>query len=244
MSEQTIIRSARLVYKGLQPRLRPAQDVEYQSLLRDYQSDEQFRRNVHQIAAGMHCTVVDVSVRFGIILAPAADTRFSMTAADFRARLKIEDKGILALILVAIAATFFPTASSLDSSEVSSELSATVNQIRQRLQAICRGFEAAHASDPSALPPHLQDSWRAILRKPSVRESRESDGGKILRGSVADLNGMILIAIRGLVDGGLLVEEESSNEPQYIPLSRFRIQVRELAADRLFELAGQIISKE
>lgn len=231
--------AARLVYKGLAPRQRPIMDEEYRELIKSHEADETFREQVRDIADAMGLAVLDVSSH-GIVLAPRPESRFATTAAEYRAKVSIEDRGLIALIQVAVAATFFPTAASLEFLERASEVTATAGRIRENLQTLCRGLEKRFTADPAAVPLELEEGWRIVLRKPSVRDRAERDDERARRAATGDLDGLVQIVLKNLVDNGMLRREDTQREPFYLPTRRYRVHLREMAANEIFDLCHRI----
>ena len=239
MGSEAIHRAARLVLKGLSPRLRPASDLEYRDLVAEYMADDAFRAVVHTIAGAFEMKVLDVSP-MGIVLAPHPETRFAATVSDYRARLGEVDRGLLALIQVAVAATFFPTAASLEIIDRPGEVSVTVSRIRDNLLALCRRLEQAFVADPKAVPSELREAWRVVLERPILSPSLEKEAGRARRAAPRELDGIIRIVLNNLEDQGMVRSETSRDEPFYLPLRRYKVQLRELAANEVFDFCHRL----
>lgn len=239
MGSEAIHRAARLVLKGLSPRLRPATDLEYRELVAEYMADDAFRGVVHTIAGAFEMRVLDVSP-MGIVLAPHPETRFAATVSDYRARLGEVDRGLLALIQVAVAATFFPTAASLEIIDRPGEVSVTVSRIRDNLLALCRRLEQAFTADPKAVPSELRETWRVVLERPIFSPSLDREAGRARRAAPRELDGIIRIVLNNLEDQGMVRSETSRDEPFYLPLRRYKVQLRELAANEVFDFCHRL----
>lgn len=238
-SDDVICKAARLIYKGLAPRGRPSADEDYKELLRRYQASDEFRQSVHSVAEGLELRVLDVS-QYGIVLSPAEGGLFAMSAADFRAQVNDKDRGVIALIQVAIAATFFPTAESLNDLDRRPP-PATLRQIRDRLIGLCRELERRYQAAPTPIMDGLLEGWRAILQKPVLQERAERDGSKgRSRAALSNLDGTIQIVAQRMCEHGCLSEERTSDVPLYIALHRYRIQLRDLASNALFALCQEM----
>lgn len=240
MSGSTVWRASRLVLKGLAPRLHPTRDSEYAALIRDWEGDESFRQHVLDVAAGLDLRVLQVG-RGGIILMPAPGSRFAMTAADYRANVKTEDRGLIALVQVAVAATFYPTAASLETLD-RPVTTVTVQQIRETLVNLCQQAKAAGAGSAACLPAHLEEAWRAVLRKPQIPAERmEREADRPQRAAPGNLEGIIRIVLNTLVEAGMVAEEATADgDGFYVPLPRYQLQLRETAADDLFLLCHEL----
>lgn len=239
MTEETVRRAARLVFKGLNPRLRPAADLEYRELVAEYLADPPFREMVHSIAGAFEMDVLDVSPT-GIVVAPRPETRFAATVSDYRARLADVDRGLIALMLVAVAATFFPTAASLEILDRPGEVSVTVSRIRDNLVALCRRLEQAFVAEPRAVPEPLREAWRTVLDRPVVTPSMDKDAGRPRRAAPRELDGLIRIVLNNLEEQGMVRSEPARDEDIYWPLRRYKVQLRELAANEVYEFCSQL----
>ncbi|MGN5478197.1 hypothetical protein ACTMU2_18015 [Cupriavidus basilensis] len=106
--------AARLIAKGLQTRLVPANDKEYRDLLALYEAQPTFRELVQEIALGLSLSVLSGTSR-GLVLMPAdEESRFAFRLGDMRTALTLEEKALVVLVHTAIAAHFYPTGESLD----------------------------------------------------------------------------------------------------------------------------------
>ena len=106
--------AATLVYKGLQPKLVVSKDKEYRELLTRYESNSAWRSMVQDIAIGMGLQTLAVNPE-GAFFAPASNkSRFAMRLQDIRLGMAPEEKAIMVLTHVAVAALFYPTAERLN----------------------------------------------------------------------------------------------------------------------------------
>jgi hypothetical protein len=105
------------VYKGLAIGQTPASDREYGELVRKYLADPAFRELVHEVADAMELVLLEsVSEERGLLLAPASqESRFAWRLMDIRQNsMEEHEKAMLLLAHLAIVASFFPTAESLE----------------------------------------------------------------------------------------------------------------------------------
>ena len=120
-----------LLNKGLSPRVSALRgDVDYRQLLAHWRADPEFRQLVHDLAPMLGLRVIDV-LEHTIVLAPyGPDSVFAATLTDLRRDIGEMSRGALALVHVAIAATFFPTAVALTGAQDDfAEVSATPARI-------------------------------------------------------------------------------------------------------------------
>jgi len=178
--EEYCARAARLLYKGLHPRLHPQQDREYSELVRTWLADHRLRQTLEGVATGLELVVVDVSEQ-GLVLAPRTpESRFAMSLTDYRQSLAGDtqrlSRGALALVQIGIAATFFPTADRLDDLEGYEGESIRLQDIREVVIALCQRLAQAH--DPN-LGERDSDAVRpdAILHPGADAPLNEHDVG-------------------------------------------------------------------
>ena len=93
------------------------------------------------------------------------DSVFAATLTDLRRDLGEMPRGALALIHVAIAATFFPTATVLTGTQDDhAEVSATSARIAALLREHCRRLEDEASDDPDLEEAGLVEAWRELAR--------------------------------------------------------------------------------
>lgn len=242
MIEDIVYKAARLIYKGLQPRSYAEKDKEYGELLRLCLSSFEFTDHVKAIAEGMSLVVVDISDK-GIILAPAStDSRFAMGLSDYRKELEGEvdpenieaqaKRGIIALIQVAIAATFFPTAEILDDDDYEAlGKSATIEDFNAVLLRMCENV--VKADDQELIAPSLQKGARWVQTLPDA----------LPKGKTATFRskiGAITIIVNQLDRSGLIKYHKTSDAECYFPTYKYQQLLRKRAVGHLFDLCHQL----
>lgn len=224
-------KAVRLLRKGLSPRASASRgDTEYGLLLAHWRADPEFRNLVEELAPMLELRVID-ALEHAIVLAPLGpDSVFAATLSDLRRDLGEISRGALALVHIAVAATFFPTAAVLEGmQEDNAELSATPARIAALLREQCQHLEDASSDDPDLQEAGLVEAWRELLRLPETRP----DGSQ--RASLGSLVGMVKLVLNQLNDHGMVQTLETAEGDTYMPTPRYRLQVRELAAHELFD---------
>ena len=224
-------RAVLLLNKGLSPRASALRgDSDYQQLLAHWRADPEFRNLVRELAPMLGLRVID-ALEHSIVLAPLGpDSVFAATLTDLRRDLGEMSRGALALIHIAIAATFFPTAAALKGADGDhAELSATPARIAALLREHCRRLEEGASDDPDLEEAGLVEAWRELARLPETRP----DGSQ--RAALNSLAGMVKLILNQLHDHGMVQTLETTGGETYMPTPRYRLQVRELAAHELFE---------
>lgn len=230
-------KAARLIYKSLHLSCNPVNDLEYRQLLALYRAEASFAEMVEDVAIGMELRVLDVSERGLIVVPNSADSKFSVRAADIRANLSSEQKSALVLVHIGIAAVFYPTTDGLDDDGYI-PMPASIGQFRDTVYALARQLQD-NSEAPEDIPAELSPGWGAITSLPISLPGSQ-------RASPASLVGLIKIALAFMTQHGLVhIDRESADEAAatYTPTHRLRVQLRENALHRLFELAQrQVLS--
>lgn len=220
-----------LLNKGLSPRLSALHgDSDYQQLLAHWRADPEFRKLVEDLAPMLGLRVVDV-LEYAIVLAPLGPgSVFAATLTDLRPGLGEMPRGALALVQIAIAATFFPTATELTGTQDDgAEVSVTPLRVATVLREHCQRLEAEAGDDPDLEDAGLVEAWRELARLPDARP----DGSQ--RAALTSLAGMVKLVLNQLHEHGMVRTVDTGEGEAYTPTPRYRLQVRELAANELFE---------
>jgi len=226
-----------LLNKGLSPRASALRgDSEYRQLLAHWRADPEFRNLVHELAPMLGLRVID-TLEHAIVLAPLGpDSVFAATLTDLRRDLGEMPRAALALIHVAIAATFFPTAAALTGTwDDHAEISVTPVRIAALLREHCRRLEDDVSDDPELKEAGLVEAWRELSRLPETRPDGNS------RAALSSLAGMVKLVLNQLHEHGMVQILDTAEGETYMPTPRYRLQVRELAAHELFERCATVL---
>ncbi len=224
-----------LLNKGLSPRASALRDdVDYRQLLAHWRADPEFRQLVRDLAPMLGLRVIDV-LEHAIVLAPSGpDSVFAATLTDLRPGEM--SRGALALVHIAVAATFFPTAAVLTGAQDDfAEVSATPARIAAILREHCERLEAEAGDDPDLAEAGMAEAWRELIRLPDTRP----DGSQ--RAALSSLAGMAKRVLNQLQEHGMVRTLDTAEGETYIPTPRYRLQVRELAANELFERCASVL---
>ncbi|WP_432260845.1 hypothetical protein [Cupriavidus sp. TMH.W2] len=228
--------AARLVAKGLQARLVPANDKEYRDLLALYEGQPSFRELVQEIALGLSLSVLSGTAR-GLVLMPVDDeSRFAFRLGDMRTALTLEEKALVVLIHTAIAAHFYPTGESLDD-EMYNAPPVTERQALGALKLVCQHLAARGTAELQGLPKELEPGWQSVLLKPEARPEQQ-------RRTTSTLEGLVSMVFRLLQDAGLVrCEDDDGVNSRYTANWRFTVQLRE-STSRLFLATREAMNAE
>ena len=223
-------KAVRLIYKGLSPRLSALRDSDYKDLLKHYGADSDFRVLVDDLAQMLELKVLAV-LENSIILTP--DTKDSVFAArliDWRSGLGEMHQVAIALIHVAIAATFYPTASALADAEVDHvPLTVSARRIAETLLDLCQRLEEDVSDDPDPEDAGLAETWRELARYPLTKPDSSNRAG------FGSLVAMVKLVLNQLVESGMVQLYKTTEQDNYVSMPRYRVQIRELAATELFK---------
>jgi hypothetical protein len=227
--------ASRLVEWGLHPRALPEGHPEYRDLVRRWLDDGAFKAIVAAVAEGLKLRAVGVNVRTGIVLGTDSESVFAYTISRFR-RLFNDDPAVVALVLVAACATFYPLQDALDSDEVISP-SATLSEIRDRLSRLCQALESQEqAGDATAV--RWRRGWQYIRALPEIIDDAR-------RASRSHLHGLVGLVLNHLQETGFVaIEERQDGNHLYVATPRFRMMLAEHAAVPLLDIARAASTKE
>lgn len=229
--QSTARNAARLVYKALHFTLAPGNDQEYRELLALYRADAAFAAVVQDVAAGLELAILDVSERGLIVVPTSRESRFAVRMSDLRTGMSPDQKAALLLAHVAIAAVFFPTTDGLDDDTVPPP-PASVANFRDTLHALARRLK--ESSDlPSDIPPELAPGWEVLAALPVMVPASQ-------RAAPNSLVGLVKLALTHMQANNLVrLDRETDDEVEvtYTATHRLRVQTRELALRRLFEMS-------
>ncbi|GAA4234999.1 hypothetical protein GCM10022254_41220 [Actinomadura meridiana] len=245
--EDDIEAAGRLVSYGFRPKVRPFRDLDYAALVRRYNEDPEFERIVQRYAAGLKLRVIGVTGSAGAVLAPLPgsffETKLEPYARLFRQAQHRETERVLhGIVHLAAAALGFPSPADLADDKHVGRVS--VKEIDRVVQDICKELDARAAAagetgDPPQDEPELERVWRLYARRPEAAETRDD------RAAPHTNEALVLRVVRYLVEEGMLTaynEEAEESDRVFRTTSRYQLQVRELAALRLFEELTEIMN--
>ncbi|KPF96969.1 hypothetical protein IP86_14620 [Rhodopseudomonas sp. AAP120] len=221
--------ASRLVEWGLHPRALPEAHPEYRDLVRRWMDDGGFKAIVASVAEGLKLRVVGVSARTGIVLGTEMESVFAYTISRFRRNVSNDDAAVVALVLVAACATFYPAQDVLDSDEIMSP-SATLSEIRDRLTKLCQALESQDRNGDAAAA-RWRKGWQYIRALPEIVEDAR-------RTARSHLHGLVGLVLNHLFETGFVaVDERQDGNHLYVATPRFRMMLAEHAAVPLLDLA-------
>jgi hypothetical protein len=160
----------------------------------------------------------------GLVLGCTDDSPFALRLADYRSNLTVDQRVAHGLLLLALAAYWFPSAEAvLDDDEVvqSLEVPAFVGWLVE----LCGRLAEQETRDPALGTPELRSAWRVVLERAETRKT--ADG----RRTASTLTGMVESALEQLEKGGLVRRAED----RWVSTRAYRAQIRELSGHVAFE---------
>ncbi|MEN8214909.1 MAG: hypothetical protein ABFS56_00720 [Pseudomonadota bacterium] len=225
--------AAYLVSCGLKPKLNTHNNSRYCDCIDTYQTDDEYREMVKQIAAGFGLRVLDVS-KLGIVMAVVEkQSPFRPILADhIHTRFaKVEQRLMFGATILTIAAICFPNESSFDYDRARY---VTVTDVRLRLIQLAESFN----DKQDEVVPGLTNAWEVIKEKAPIMRT-PSGAHKI--GSLA---WVVEQAFKYLAEQKFISLKADDEDDTYRTHSKFRVYVREFAAMRAFEVIREALQYE
>ena len=224
-----------LLQLGLRPKEHPAENPDYQRLLRRHDQDADFRAALREIASGLGLEVLAADT-LGLVLAPGENSAFTMRRMDYpaSAREAGEDRLIDGLIHVAVLATVYPRAEDLDGDLTDPRPAISVNDVELTLRELCARLKAEAQADAGAADPTTASIASGLRAAWHVYESRPpSVGTEDGRASPRATRKRIENVLEFLLAQGAFRRTRRGNEMFYQPAWRYQILVQNFAADRM-----------
>ncbi|MEV7659332.1 hypothetical protein AB0O39_34850 [Streptomyces anulatus] len=225
--------AAELVRYGCRPRLRPLADARYRDLLQRYRMDKAFRDRVEAISQGLGVEVIAAHPQEGLVL-HAQDGGLFTYRIKHDLKRSAEQRLVLGLVHVAIAARVYPTEHDLEDETVKRVSVGEVDVFLRHLVEQLR--EASKGEDGLPVPePAVDAVWRMYDRRPPAKPTA---GGRGVTQS--STQAVIREALEWLVHQGMAMPAPEFGAGHYRLLHRFRLQVGEAAAMPAFETLRDI----
>lgn len=234
MSGPDVKQATRLIYKALHTTLVAENDVEYRELLALYRAEPEFAKIVAEIAEGLELRVSDFTERGLVVVPSSRESRFAFRLTDIRTGMPAEQKAALLLAHVAIASVFFPTTEGLED-ESYTPRPTSVAQFRDALYGLARRLKES-GGDGIEMAEALSPGWEYITSLPVAVPTAQ-------RAAFNSVVGFVRLALGNMTQNGLLLVNRDTGDDAalYTPRYRLRVQLRELALRRLFEVAQRAV---
>lgn len=231
--------AARLLQWGLRSKARPVQEPEYRELVQRYFDNTEFRTLVRQMADGLGLRVLEAN-EHGLFLSPMPESVFAFRPADFRpGRSSAEERLLVGLVQIAIAATIFPRQRDLDEPSQVARQPVTVEEIDTNVRAICDSYAHAAASngdpDASEIGQGMEEAWRIYQKRVSVAQTKGGGQGR------RTTHHLIRQTLDRLCELGCFTRE-GDDRPAFRPTMRYQVAVKEMAAAEMFRRVQDAIT--
>lgn len=164
----------RLVRYGLDPSVPPARSDEYRELVARCLADPAFREHTGGAAAALDLELLHVDATVGLVLAPRDGAVFAPSWSWLREQAKIqptaENRMIVGMLLVGVAALCYPTAAALSDPALRRFTATDVDTLLRRHGEML-------ADGDTVLEDGLEAAWQAYGARKSVAKTK---GGKQL----------------------------------------------------------------
>ncbi len=228
--DSDIFKATRLIRKGLKPKATPADDAEYRELLAYFRANSKFQEIVEQACAGLDLRIIDMDEKRGIYIVPTnAESPFAFKLSHIRTRMSEEEKAGLALAHFAIAKSFFPSTDLLENDDHLPPPS-SFKTFRDNFHVLAKSLKEQHADQKYSGEDRAAWDFLSSI----AIAIPDSD-----RAALSSLSGMIKLALKHLQDHGLLKLMQGADDETaqlYTPTKRFRVQLREQALQKAFEI--------
>ncbi|MBI2954831.1 MAG: hypothetical protein HYY30_10995 [Chloroflexi bacterium] len=238
---ETAEKASRLIAFGLRPKLRPAIDEEYGKLVSLYRADSHFRHITDAMAAGLRLRVIAAD-QSGLYLAAEDDSAFAYTLADFRRERGLSEvagtaqRGLYGLIVVGIAAYYYPRAQHLVDERHPSASAADIDSF---IRGVCDELRTRLGNqDPTFCTLDNEPAWWYYLRQRET--SSGSDGRRGQRGTCPAVEKTLEV----FAEYDLVQKVHTSQGLRYQAMERFRLQVARFAGNLLFDVLSDMRQRD
>jgi hypothetical protein len=223
------LEAGELLRFALDPRETPFQNKRYATLMMQLYTGETFKLIFENVAAGLDIQILSYSAH-GIFLTGRERSPFAFKMDDYKSGMRVEERVVHGLLLLAIAAYCFPTVEVLDQGDDLLRPRFNVEQVVTFVQELCKVCKTNNPGDPEKGSPEMQLAWQAILQLSVSKSTRE---GKLSNQSLA---GMVRYALDRLTENGLMRCLSEENWGSFQPMPAYRIQIRQLAGNETLKL--------
>jgi hypothetical protein len=230
--------AARLIGYGMRPRLVPARDDTYRTLVLRARTDDEFAAAVQAVASGLDLVVLEISERAGIVVSSTEDSVFAVKMTEYARRTggegKAAERVLHALAHLGAATLAFPRPADLANETYLGRITVEGVEafVREAATRLAAAAAEADAADVSADRPGLEAAWRVYTRR--AQTGSTGDGRKLS----SSTTGIVSKALSFLADQGLLVRTSDERGGTFRTTPRYRAQVREAGVVMFEELLG------
>ncbi|MEV6598103.1 hypothetical protein AB0M36_14660 [Actinoplanes sp. NPDC051346] len=228
--------AARLIGYGLRPKLVPARDDVYRSLVLRARTDDEFIAAVQAVASGLDLVVLEISERSGIVVGSVEDSVFAVKMTDYARRTggegKASERVLHALAHLGAATLAFPRPADLANETYLGRISVDGVDafVREAASRLAEKAADSDEGDTAVDQPGLESAWHVYTRR--ARTGSTGDG----RALASSTTGIVGKALTFLADQGLLVRTGNDRRGTFRTTPRYRVHVREAGVVMFDEL--------
>ncbi|WP_339908974.1 hypothetical protein [Symmachiella dynata] len=233
--------AGRLIQWALQVKAIPFNEEEYRELIDRFIDQPSFRGLVRQFTAGLGLTVLEANHR-GLFLGTQDNSVFGQKPSEFRgSSSSAEDRLMDGLVQIAIAATIYPRQQDLDEDSIEAKPPISAIEVDETVRTLCAEHKRRAVENPDApsdeIDRGLQEAWRVYESRPGVKMTQ--------KGNLSPNSTQALIRrhLQHLVEHGCFAVSKQGTTELYRPTLRYQIQVKELAATKLYRQLQSLLSE-
>jgi hypothetical protein len=218
-----------LIGCALRPKMRPGADSDYHTLLGRYRADTEFRNAVDSVLDGLDVRVLSDS-DLGLVLGVRRESVFAFRISDLPNVGGVNDRLLVGLVSVAVAAYTFPTPADFDDDRVRW---VSVDEVERFIREVCERFKRTPTDDET-----FEEAWRSYDRlSPGYKADKGKGKG---RRSAASSTYWVANVLSWMVEQGLARPAAARGAEAFQLLERFRIQAGELAGNATYDMLAAI----
>jgi hypothetical protein len=232
--------AGRLIQWALRPKAIPFNEPEYRELIDRFIDQPSFRGTVRQFTEGLGLVILEANDR-GLFLGTQDESAFAVKPSEFRGgRGSAEDRLLDGLVQLAIAATIYPRQQDLDEDSIEAKPPISCEEIDETLRRFCAEYKRRSAAAPDVasddIDQGMHEAWRVYESRPGLKTTQQ---GHI---SSSSTQGLIRRHLQQLVEHGCFIFSMQGTTEMYRPTLRYQVQVREMAASKVYRRLQEVIS--
>lgn len=220
-TREQVATASRLLAFGLQAKQTPIGNKEYGEVVQSWLRDTGVQAALEAITEGLSMAVVDVDGSEGLVLSTSRFSSFAYNLTDIRRNFSDRTAAMIGLAYAAVAAAFYPTAQSIDSSDGTRQ-GVTIRDIRRIFMGAIADISAR--AERGEIEPVAEQIWQELNRLPEFQKERENIERQ--RYNLSSVDGLIRVVLSRLSEEGLVSGDMKNDDTLLMAKDRFRKQLR------------------
>lgn len=223
---------------ALQPTQRPGRSPEYRRILGRYRTEADFRTATDAVLHGLGAIAL-ADGEFGLILGVDAESPLAFRFSDMPHTTTREGRLLAGLVIVGLAAWAFPSPADLDEERVR-----RVPEIEFEtwFRQICDRLKVRDAAGEVIPEEGLDQAWRVYAALPSTLVGDRGRGSGRLSPKCSLY--WVRTTLSWLEGQGMARVESTKKEQTWTLTERFRVQVRDMAAENAYSFLAAVARGE